>query len=177
MAQRNGNLLLTSSKNPSCQPHRVDLWGLMLQPQDDWSSTQWLSLKDSKPQPHKGAQPELRTQRNCEQWIFTTVLSCCIVICQKTTKNDVMVLSKATLTSYWPNWSRQHIKKQRHHFAHKGQYSQNYDLSSSHAWMWELDHKEGWMLKNWCFRTVVLEKILESPLDCKKIKPVNPKGN
>ena len=72
---------------------------------------------------------------------------------------------------------RQHIKEQRHHFASKGPYSQSYDFSSSHVQMWELDHKEGWALKNWCFRIVVLEKTLESPLDCKEIKPVNPKGN
>ena len=71
---------------------------------------------------------------------------------------------------------RQHIKKQRHYFAGKGLSSQGYGFSSSHAWMWELDHKESWMLKNWCFWTVVLEKTPESPLDC-KIKPVSPKGN
>ena len=75
------------------------------------------------------------------------------------------------------NKSRQHIKKQRHHFANKGPSSQSYGFSSSHVWMWKLDHKEGWVLKNWCFWTVVLEKTLESPLDSKEIKPVNPKGN
>ena len=72
---------------------------------------------------------------------------------------------------------RQHIKKQRHYFANKGPSSQSYGFSSSHVWMWELEHKEGWALKNWCFWTVVLEKTLESPLDCKEIQPVNPKGN
>ena len=72
-------------------------------------------------------------------------------------------------------WER--IKKQRHHLADKGLYSQSYGFSSSHVQMWELDHKEGWAPKNWCFWTVVLEKTLESPLDCKEIKPVNPKGN
>ena len=56
-------------------------------------------------------------------------------------------------------------------------YSQSYGFSSSHVWMCELDHKEGWVPKNWCFWSVVLEKILESPMDCKEIKPVNPKGN
>ena len=56
-------------------------------------------------------------------------------------------------------------------------FGQSYGFSSSHVWMWELDHKEGWMLKNWCFQTVVLEKTLKSPLDCKEIKPVNPEGN
>ena len=73
------------------------------------------------------------------------------------------------------NKPRQHIKKQRYHFADKDVYSQNFDFSSSHVWMWELDYKESWALKSWCFWTVVLEKTLESPLDCKEIKPVNPK--
>ena len=68
-------------------------------------------------------------------------------------------------------------KKQRHYFAHKGPYSQSYGFSSSHAWMWESNQKESWAPKHWCFWTVVLEKTLESPLDCKEIKPVNPKGN
>ena len=72
---------------------------------------------------------------------------------------------------------RQHIKKERHYFANTGLSSQNYGFSSSHVWMWELDHKEIWEPKNWCFWTVVLEKSLESPLDCKEIQPVNPKGN
>ena len=75
------------------------------------------------------------------------------------------------------NQPRQHIKKQRHYFANKGLSSQSSGFSSSHVWMWELDHKEGWTWKNWCFWTVVLEKTLESPLDCKKIKSVNLKGN
>ena len=68
-----------------------------------------------------------------------------------------------------------HIKKQRHHSANKDLASQTYSFSSSHIWMWELDHKESCALKNWCFRTVVLEKTLEHPLDCKDIQPVSPK--
>ena len=72
---------------------------------------------------------------------------------------------------------RQHIKKQRHYFADKGPSSQSYGFSSSHVWMWELGYKESWALKNWCFWTGVLEKTLESPLDCKEIQPVHPKGN
>ena len=72
---------------------------------------------------------------------------------------------------------RQHIKKQRHYFVHKGPSSQGYGFSSGHVWMWELDYKESWVLKNWCFWTVVLEKALESPLDCKQIQPVHPKGD
>ena len=64
-----------------------------------------------------------------------------------------------------------------YYFANKGPSSQSYDFSSSYVWMWELDHKENWALKNWCFWTVALEKTLERPLDCKEIKPVSPKGN
>ena len=72
---------------------------------------------------------------------------------------------------------KQHIKKQRHYFANKGPSSQSCDFSSSHVWIWELDHKESWVPKNWCFWTVVLEKTLKSPLDCKEIQPVHPKGD
>ena len=64
---------------------------------------------------------------------------------------------------------RQHSKKQRHYFANKGPSSHSYGFSSSHVWMWELGYKESWVLKNWCFWTMVLEKTLESPLDCKEI--------
>ena len=69
------------------------------------------------------------------------------------------------------------IKKQRHYFANKGPSSQSFGSSSGHVWMWELDYKESRAQKNWCFWTVVLEKTLESPLDCKEIQPVHPKGN
>ena len=72
---------------------------------------------------------------------------------------------------------RQNIKKQRHFFANKGPSSQGYGFSSGHVWMWELDQKECWVLKNWLFRNVVLEKTLENPLDCKEIQSVHPKGN
>ena len=68
-------------------------------------------------------------------------------------------------------------KKQRHHFENKGPHSESYGISSNYVWMWELNYKEGWAPNNWCFWTVVLEKTLESPLDSKAIKPVNPKGN
>ena len=72
---------------------------------------------------------------------------------------------------------RQHIKKERHYFVNKGPPSQDYGFSSGHVWMWELDYKEDWAQKSWCFWTVVLEKTLESPLDCKEIQPVHPKGD
>ena len=69
------------------------------------------------------------------------------------------------------------ILKSRHYVADKGPCSQSYGFSSGHVWMWELDYKENWALKNWCFWIVVLEKTLESPLDCKEIQPVHPKGD
>ena len=72
---------------------------------------------------------------------------------------------------------RQHIKKQRHHSADKHPYSQSYGFSSSHIQIWELDYKESWALKNWCFWTMMLEKTHESPLNCKEIELVHPKGN
>ena len=73
-----------------------------------------------------------------------------------------------------PRW---HIEKQRHYFANKGQPSQGYGFSNGHVWMWELDCEETWVPKNWCFWTVVLEKTLESPLDCKEIQPVHSQGD
>ena len=72
---------------------------------------------------------------------------------------------------------RPHIKKQRHYFTNKGPSSQGYGFSSGHVWMWELDYKESWAPKNWCFWTVVLEETLESSFDCKEIQPVHPRGN
>ena len=87
--------------------------------------------------------------------------------------------NKKTLTSWKKSYSqpRQHIKKQRHYFANKGLSSQGYGFSSGHICMWELDYKESWAPKNWCFWTVMFEKTLESPLESTKIQPVHPKGN
>ena len=82
-----------------------------------------------------------------------------------------------TVTSWKERYDhpRQHIKKQRHYFANKCPSSQSYGFSSSHVWIWELDYKESWVPKSWCFWIVILEKNLESPLDCKEIQPVHPK--
>ena len=71
--------------------------------------------------------------------------------------------------------ARQHIKKQRHYFSNKGPSSQSYGFSGGLLWMWELDYKESWAVKNWCFWTVVFEKTLESPLDCQEMQPIHPK--
>ena len=95
-------------------------------------------------------------------------------------KSLQMVTAAMKLKDIWKenyDQPRQHIKKQRHYFVNKGASSQVYDFSSSHVWMWELDCEESWVLKNWCFWTVVLEKTPESPLDCKEIQPVHPKGD
>ena len=81
--------------------------------------------------------------------------------------------NKKTLVPWKKSYDhhRQHFKKQRHYFANKGPSSQGYGFSSGHVWMWELDYKDSWAPKNWCFWTVVLEKTLESPLDCKRDSP------
>ena len=101
----------------------------------------------------------------------------CIFLCSKITADGDCSheIKRCLLLGY--DQPRQHIKKQRHYFADKCLTSQSYGFSSSHVWMWELDYKENWVLNNWCFWTVVLEKTLEIPLDCKEIKPVHPKGN
>ena len=88
-----------------------------------------------------------------------------------------MKLKDANLWQKSYDQYRQHIKKQKHYFANKGLSSQGCGFSSSHIWMWELDYKESSALKYWCFWTVLLEKTLEGPLDCKEIQPVHPKGD
>ena len=93
-----------------------------------------------------------------------------------------MVIAAMKLKTFAPwkesyDQTRQHIKNQRQYFVNKGLSSQGYGYSSSHIWMWELDCKESWVLKNWCFWTMVLEKTLASLLDCKEIQPVHPKGD
>ena len=99
-----------------------------------------------------------------EMWeVWTSAISCSVI--------------RYSLYSRGIEQPRQHIKKQRHYFANKGPSSQSYGFSGSRIWIWELDHKESCVLKNGCLWTVVLEKTLESPLDCKEIKPVNAKGN
>ena len=87
-------------------------------------------------------------------------------------KRCLLLRRKAVTNSFRPC-----IKKQRYHFADRSPYSQSSGFSSSHVLMWQLNYREGWVPKNCCFQIVVLEKTLESPLDCKEIKPVNPKGN
>ena len=84
-----------------------------------------------------------------------------------------------TLTPWKESYDqpRYHIEKQRHYFANKGPSSQGYGFSNGHVWMWELDCEESWAWKNLCFWTVVLEKTLESPLDCKEIQPVHSEGD
>ena len=90
--------------------------------------------------------------------------------CSQETKRCLLIGMKVmtNLDSY---------SKQRHYFVNKGPSSQGYGFSSGHVWIWELDYKQSWALKIWCFWTVVLEKTLESPLDCKEIQPVHPKEN
>ena len=100
-----------------------------------------------------------------------------MTFCQTHTKNLKKKKKKDASWKESYDKPRQCIKKQRHHFANRDPYSQSYGFSSSHVRMWELDQKEGWVPKNWCFQIMVLEKTLESPLDSQEIKLVNPKGN
>ena len=88
----------------------------------------------------------------------------------------VMINLESILKSRDKQTNKQTNKKQRHYFVNNGPSSQGYGFSSGHVWMWELDYKESWVQKNWCFWTVVLEKTLESPLDSKEIQPVHPDG-
>ena len=90
---------------------------------------------------------------------------------------EVMKLKEASPWKESYDQPRQHIKKQRHFFVNKGPSTQVYGYSSSHVWIRELEYKESWAPKNWCFWTMVLEKTIESPLDFKEIQPVHPKGN
>ena len=97
-------------------------------------------------------------------------------------KSLLMVTAAMKLNDAWSleesyDQYRQHIKKQRHYFANKGPSSQSYSFSSGQVWIWELDYKENWVSKNGCFWTVVLEKTLENPLNCKEIQAVHPNGN
>ena len=112
--------------------------------------------------------------KQCQTLIWGTPKSLQMVIAAMKLKDANSLEGKL-----WPigHNHRQHIKKQRHYFANKSPSSQGYGFSSSRVWMWELDNEGGRALKNWCFHVLVLEKTLESPLDCKEIKPVNPKRN
>ena len=143
--------------SPSLGFSRQEHWSGLPFPSPMHESEKWKwscpVVPDSK-QPH-GLQP---TKLLCP-WIF-----------------QARVLEWGAI-AFSDDYPRQHIKKQRHYFADKGLSSQSYVFFNSHAWMWELDYKESWVLKNWCFWTMVLEKTLESPLDGKEIKPVNPRGN
>ena len=108
-----------------------------------------------------------------KQWLTLFFCGCKITVdgdCSHEIKRRLL-LGRKVMT----NLDSRHIKKQTHYFVNNGPSSQGYGFSSGLVWMWELDYKEGWALKNWCFRTVVLEKTLESPLDRKEIQPVHPK--
>ena len=142
------------------------------------TTTVWRHIKDDYLQPKEratvpGPWPCTSSLQNCEKINF-----CCLSHpVHGILRQPKMINTSAYFTQTSYDKPRQHIKKQRYLFANRDPYSQSYGLSSSHVWSWELDHKEGWVQKNWCFWTVVLAKTLESPLDCKEIKPVNPQGN
>ena len=136
---------------------------MLLQPQlpSSCRSSCWLTnpMRRPEPKPHLQVLSKFLIHRHCEtQW------SEC---------------GSQTLDPWKESYDqpRQRIEKQRHYFARKCPSSQSHGFSSSHVWTWELDCEESWAPKNWCFWTVVLEKTLESSLDCKEIQPIHPKGN
>ena len=108
-------------------------------------------------------------------WIFYVKIYFFIMLSQKNTVSFILLRNLYVYSQLIKKKKRK--KKKQRHFVNKDLSSQGYGFSSSHAWMWELDYKESWALKNWCFWTVVLEKTLESPLDCMEIQPVHPKGD
>ena len=143
---------------------------------EDWRS--WLKTRHSKNEDHASSpspswQIDGETVETVTDFIFLVSKITAHGDCSHEIKRrwllgrKVMTNLDSTLKS----------RDQRHYFANKGPSSQGYGFSSSHVWMWELDYKESWALKNWCFWTVVLEKTLESPLDRKEIQPVHSKGN
>ena len=136
----------------------------------NWFKTQHLKSKLMASSPITSWKIHGETMETMTDFIFGIPKSLLMVTAVMKLK-DVSSLKK----SY--DQPRQHIKKQRHYFVNKGPSSQGYGFSSGHVWMWELDYKECWAPKNWCFWTVVLEKTLESPLDCKEIQVVHPKGD
>ena len=146
---------------------RLSAWPCELQLEEPvalWGD--YTELEKAKKKKKQGSRQTRRTEEKC---LLLSALG------GKGTTHAAMTLKDAY--SLEPRQPRQHIKKQRHSFADKGLSSQSYGFSSSHIWMWELDYKESWALKNWCFWTGVLEKTLESPLDCKENQPVHPKGD
>ena len=174
---------LTSMQNTSC---KMPGWMRITScNQDCWENTNnfryaewksWLETQHSKNKEHGILSHHFMANRrrkigSSDRFHFLAPKSLWTVSnCNREIKRHLLLGRKAMT-------NLESILKSKHCFANKSPYSQSYGFSSSHVWMWELDHKEGWAPKNWCFWTVVLEKTLESPLDCKEIKPVSPKGN
>ena len=155
-----------SSKKQECS-RKTSTSSLLTMPLTVWITTKCGKfLKDGNTRP-----PDLPPEKS--------VWGSSLAILLSQFGNQSVVPCPVVTVASWPSYRqrRQHIKKQRQHFANNGPSSQSYGFFSSHVWMWELNYKESWAQKNWCFWTVVLEKILESSLECKEIQPVNPKGN
>ena len=136
-----------------------------------WLKTQHLENEDHGIQSHHFMEIGGGTMETVTDFIFGGSKITADRDCSHEIKRHLLLGRKA-MTNPW-----QHFKKQRHHFAKKGPYSQSYSFSSSHVWMWELNHKECWAPKKWYFLTLVLEKTLENPLGFRETNSVNPKGN
>ena len=143
-----------------------ELKSLLMKVKMEWKS--WLKAQHSENEDHGIWQIDGETVERVSDFIF---------LGSKITADGDCSHEIKTLTPWKESYDQpsQHIQKQRRYFANKGPSSQGFGFSSSHVWLWELDCEESWTPKNWCSWTVVLEKILESPLDCKEIQPVHPK--
>ena len=142
-----------------------------------WRVKSWLKTQHSKNEDH-GIWPHHFMENRCDVETIETVTNLIFLGSKITTNSDTShEIKRCSFLERKAINNLDSILKSRHYFANKGPSSQSYGFSSSRVWMWELDHTESWALKNWCFWTVVLEKTLESPLDHKEVKPVNPKGN
>ena len=145
---------------------------LLMRVKEEWKG--WLKTQHSKNKDHAIWSHNLMANRRGKMETVTDF----IFLGSKIIVDGDCSHEIQTLAPWKKNYEkpRQRINNKRHHFANKGPYSQSYSFFSNHVWMWELDHKEGWAPKFWCLQIVML-KTLESPLDCKEIKPVNSNGN
>ena len=173
IARRNINNLRNADDTPLMAESKEELKSLKESERGGWKS--WLKTQHSKNEDH-GIQSTTLWQIDGET--VETVTNFPFWGSKMTADGDCSHEIK-TLAPWKKSHGkpRQHVKRQRHYFANKGPSIQSYGFSSGHVWMWELDYKERRAPKNWCFWTVVLENTLESPVDCKEIQSVHPKGN
>ena len=173
IARRNINNLRCADDTTLTTESEEELKSLLMKVKEEWKS--WLKAQRSENEDHGIQSHDLMVN----SWGNNETVAGFIFWAPKSLQmvTAAMKLKDAYSLERKYDQPRQDIEKQRHYFVNKGPSSQGYGFSSSHVWMWVLDCEEGWVPKNWCFWTVVLGMTLESPLDCKEIQPVHPKGD